>query len=203
MVTVNWMLDEVVDVETDLAFGILEHILIGTPASPLYKALINSRLGEDIAGRGLDDGFRSRCFRSASKASIRDADKIERTDLETLRALADEGVDRMTVEAALNTVEFRLRENNTGAFPRGIAFMLRALRDWLHGRDPLSPLAFEAPLRTPIKPRCRRRALFRESDRPLSPGNPHRTILTLRPDPEQAEREAAEERQRLDARAPA
>jgi Zn-dependent M16 (insulinase) family peptidase len=29
--------------------------------------------------------------------------------------------------------------------------------------------------------------------------NPHRTTLTLRPDPEQAEREAAAERQRLDA----
>ena len=38
----------------------------------------------------------------------------------------------MTVEAALNTVEFRLRENNTGSFPRGIVFMLRSLRDWLH-----------------------------------------------------------------------
>src|SRR6266516_280018 len=35
---------------------------------------------------------------------------------------------------ALNTVEFRLRENNTGAFPRGIVFMLRALGSWLHGR---------------------------------------------------------------------
>ena len=30
MLTVNWMLDEFVDVETGLAFDILEHILIGT-----------------------------------------------------------------------------------------------------------------------------------------------------------------------------
>src|SRR5262245_23000834 len=37
MVTVNWMLDEVRDGETDLALAILEEILIGTPAAPLHK----------------------------------------------------------------------------------------------------------------------------------------------------------------------
>ena len=44
------------------------------------------------------------------------------------------------------TFEFSLRERNTGRFPRGLALMLHALTYWLHGRDPLAPLAFEAPL---------------------------------------------------------
>jgi hypothetical protein len=35
----------------------------------------------------------------------------------------------MTVHAALNTVKFRLRESNTGTFPRGIAFMFRETHD--------------------------------------------------------------------------
>ena len=35
-------------------------------------------------------------------------EKVEALILETLRALADKGIDRMTVEASLNTVEFRL-----------------------------------------------------------------------------------------------
>ena len=55
MATVNWMIDQIRDSETDLGVGILEHILIGTPASPLRKALVDSGLGEDIAGRGFDD----------------------------------------------------------------------------------------------------------------------------------------------------
>jgi hypothetical protein len=46
--------------------------------------------------------------------------------LETLRALASKGIDRVTVEASLNAVEFRLRENNFGSFPRGVAAMLHA-----------------------------------------------------------------------------
>jgi hypothetical protein len=75
-----------------------------------------------------------------------DVDKIVRLITDTIGTLVDKGIDPLTVGAALNTVEFHLRESNTGAFPRGIAFMLRALGSWLHRRDPLLPLAFEGPL---------------------------------------------------------
>jgi Zn-dependent M16 (insulinase) family peptidase len=50
------------------------------------------------------------------------------------------------IAASVNTIEFALRENNTGRFPRGLALFMRALGTWLHDRDPLAPLAFEAPL---------------------------------------------------------
>ena len=45
MITVNWMFDEVVDVEHGLALYILDYILTGTTASPLHRALIDSGLG--------------------------------------------------------------------------------------------------------------------------------------------------------------
>jgi Zn-dependent M16 (insulinase) family peptidase len=57
-VTVNWLLDEVDDRQTNLALRILSYILIGTPASPLRKALIDSGLGEDLAGVGLEADLR-------------------------------------------------------------------------------------------------------------------------------------------------
>ena len=56
------------------------------------------------------------------------------------------GIDPATVRASLNTVEFRLRELNTGSYPRGLILMLNALGTWLYGEDPLSHVAFEAPL---------------------------------------------------------
>src|SRR5262249_42071622 len=92
-----------------------------------------------------------------------------------------------------------LRENNTGAFPRGIVFMLRALRSWLHGRDPLSPLAFEAPLAA-IKAQIAggERYFERLLKRHLV-DNRHRTVLVLKADRDLAEREAQEERARLEA----
>jgi Zn-dependent M16 (insulinase) family peptidase len=198
MLTVNWMFDEPADIETALAFDILEHILIGTAAAPLYKALIDSGLGEALAGTGLDDGLRQPMFSIGLKGiDATDADEVERLIIETITALADKGIDAPTLEAALNTVEFHLRENNTGAFPRGIVFMLRSLRSWLHGRDPLSPLAFEAPLAA-IKARVAAgEPYFENIIRRQFVASRHRTVLILRPDQEQAEREAREEEARL------
>ena len=57
MITLNWMFDEVNDVELSYALNILNYILVGTPASPLRKALIDSALGEAHTG-GLNDQLR-------------------------------------------------------------------------------------------------------------------------------------------------
>jgi Zn-dependent M16 (insulinase) family peptidase len=198
MVTVNWMLDEVTDVETDLGLGILSYILLGTPASPLRKALIDSGLGEDTVGGGVNDQLRQQAFSTGLKGiDTADADKVEALILNTLTRLAQEGIDPPTIEAALNTVEFSLRENNTGSFPRGIALMVRSLGSWLYGRDPLAPLAFDAPLAA-----IKQRVAGGERNFEGLIGryfltNPHRTTVVLRPDPELAQREADEERARL------
>ena len=200
MATVNWMIDQIPDAETDLGINILEHILIGTPASPLRKALVDSGLGEDIAGRGLDDQLLQPMLSVGLKGiGPGGTEKVEALVLETLRALADKGIDRMTVDASLNTVEFRLRENNFGSFPRGIAALLRSLKTWLYDRDPFAPLAFEAPLRS-LKTRIAEgEPYFENLIAHNLLDNPHRTTLTLRPDPEEAKREAAAEHHRLDA----
>src|SRR5258708_17848990 len=121
MLTVNWMLDEEVDVERALGLDILEHILIGAPAAPLYKALIDSGLGEALAGGGLDDELRQPMISIGLKGiDPINADKVERLIADTIAMLAHRGIDPLTGEASLNTIKFRLRENNTGTFPRGI-----------------------------------------------------------------------------------
>jgi Zn-dependent M16 (insulinase) family peptidase len=198
MLTVNWMLDEITDTETDLGLGILAYILIGTPAAPLRKALIDSGLGEDLTGAGMVDSLRQTVFSTGLKGiDAADAGAIETLTIQTLNQLVQEGIDPQTVEAAMNTVEFNLRENNTGSFPRGIALMLRALSNWLHDGDPFAALAFEAPLAA-IKARVARGERYFEHLIVQSfLNNPHRTTVVLRPDPELAARDAEAEQQRL------
>jgi len=43
--------------------------------------------------------------------------------LSTLSRLVREGIHPHTIEAAQNTIEFILRENNTGSYPRGLVLM--------------------------------------------------------------------------------
>jgi Zn-dependent M16 (insulinase) family peptidase len=198
MTTVNWVLAEASNAEMALAFAMLDHILIETPASPLRKALIDSGLGEDLAGAGLETDLRQMTFSTGLKGTaVEDSGKVEALILDTLVALVRDHIDEDMVEAAVNTVEFARRENNTGFFPRGLLLMLRALRAWLYGGDPLARLAFEAPL-TAIKERLASGDRYFESMiRQYLLENPHRTVVLLKPDPELQQRQDAAERDRL------
>ena len=53
--------------------------------------------------------------------------QVEELAIRTLAGVAADGFEPEAVEASLNTVEFDLREMNTGGFPKGLAFMLALL----------------------------------------------------------------------------
>lgn len=198
-VTMNWLLPETGDPELAFALAVLEYVLIGTPAAQLRRALIDSGLGEDLTGRGLETEYRQSFFSTGLKGvALENVDKVESLIQDTIRRLAQEGIDPDNVAAALNTIEFRLRENNTGSFPRGLSLMLRSLQFWNYDKDPLAPLAFEKPLQA-IKARLNGGDRYLEAliDTHLV-NNPHRTTVILTPDPELSEKRAAEERGRLD-----
>ena len=198
--TVNWLLPESSDPVTGFSLQILANILIGTPASPLKKALLDSGLGEDLAGLGLETDLRQPIFSTGLKGTrSADAKKIEKLIFDTLEALVRDGIDPDMTAASMNTLEFRLRENNTGSFPRGIAVMLRALTTWLHDGDPFKLLAFEAPLNE-IKARLASdRHYFEKLIKTHLLDNVHRTTLRFKPDPEIGRRFEEEEKSRLAA----
>ncbi len=197
-VMVNWLLDENTDPATTLALDILNEILLGSPASPLRKALLDSGLGEALTGLPAGDHGRQLHFSAGLKGVAEAAAaQVEPLILNTLETLARAGLDPEMIEAAVNTVEFALRENNAFQGQRGVILMLRALQTWLHGGDPLAPLAFEAPLAA-VKARLAADPRFFEGlIRAWLLDNPHRVTLTLRPDPGLREREEADERARL------
>ena len=197
-VEVNWLLPEYEDTALVMALEILGHALLGTPASPLRKALIDSGLGEDVLG-GLANYTRQMTFSAGLKGvAVTDADRVEPLILATLEALAQDGFDPDMIGASVNTIEFALRENNTGRYPRGLALLVRALDTWLHDRDPLAPLAFEAPLAT-VKARLAAEPAYLQAIiRQYLLDNPHRVAVILEPDAELNQRLEEAERARLE-----
>lgn len=198
MVAVNWLLPETRDVELSFSLQILSFILIGMTASPLRKALIDSGLGEDLTGGGLETELRQMYFSTGLKGVNRaDVPKVEALISEVLERLAREGIDRELVKAALNTIEFGLRERNTGSFPKGLSYMLQALTIWLYDGDPLGALAFEAPLARVKSALDADEPFLERLLRHHFVDNPHRTTIVLLPDPELSRRTDEQERQRL------
>ena len=199
-VAANWALGEQTDPELVLGLGVLNHILVGTSASPLRKALIDSGLGEDLVGGGLSPYLRQLVFSTGLKGVKQgDAAKVEKLIFETLNQLAEDGIDPNMIAASMNTVEFQLREQNTGSFPRGIVLMINALTTWLYGGDPFEALAFEAPL-SAIKERLEEGERYFESLLKVALlENTHHSMVVLEPDPDMNRRLEEEEKARLTA----
>lgn len=199
-ITLNWLLPEGGDAELSLGLGILENILIGNPAAPLRKALIDSGLGENLTGRGLETGLRQMFFSTGLKGvEAANVDRVESLIQTTLHDLANRGIDPNTVAAALNTVEFRMREYNTGSYPRGLLVMLNSLETWLFGGDPLQPLRFEGPLAAIKTKIASGERFFEDLIRRHLLENPHRTTVILQPDADLARRRNETENARLAA----
>jgi hypothetical protein len=201
MVAINWVLsDTVLDPETELALGFLDHLMLGTPGSPLRKALMESGLGESIIGGGIEDELRQPQFSIGLKGvAEEDIPKVEELVFSTLKRLAEEGFSADAVEASMNTIEFSLRENNTGSFPRGLSLMLRSMGKWLYGLDPFEPLRFAKPLEH-FKQRLQSegvKGVFSPLIQNYIIDNPHRVTVELHPDAEKGKIDEMQEAERL------
>ncbi|KAL9238159.1 hypothetical protein vseg_012625 [Gypsophila vaccaria] len=202
MVCLNWLLsDNPLDLETELGIAFLDHLLLGTPASPLRKILLESGLGAAIIGGGIDDDLLQPHFSIGLKGvSKDDIQKVEELVTMTLKNLTEEGFNSDAVEASMNTIEFSLRENNTGSFPRGLSLMLRSIGKWIYDMDPFEPLRWEEPLMK-LKTRISQegsKAVFSPLIEKYILNNPHRVTVEMQPDSEKAVRDEAAEKEFLE-----
>lgn len=197
-VTVNWLLCEGKDAEEIMMLEMLEHILTALPGSPLRKALMDSGLGEDVTGCGLETDLRQAYFSIGLRSILpTDGDKVEILVMDTLAGIVEDGLSEKSIQSAISSTEFMFRENNTGSFPRGLSAMFQSLSTWLYDEDPFLPLAWEKPLMN-IKNRLQSgEKVFENAIKKWFLDNNHRTCVVLLPDEDLAEQRTSTEKARL------
>lgn len=196
--TVNWLLPERGNVLEALKMEMLEHILEGMPGSPLRRALIESGLGEDTTGCGLETDLRQMYYSTGLKGvEPENVARAEELIFAALRELVENGIPAEVAQSAFNSVEFAYRENNSGRFPRGLAAMVQALSTWLYDGDPLEALAWEKPLNEIGEKMAAGEKIFEDAIRKYFLENPHRVTVTLLPDSSLAARRSAAEKERV------
>lgn len=198
MLTMNWLLPGKDDAETVLACKILDGLLTGMNASPLRKALIESGLGEDLTGAGVEHEM-AQMYYSVGMKGVRPENfqAVRELIVTTLEDIVANGFEADLIEAGVNSAEFDLRENNTGSYPRGLIVMLRALGTWLYDRDPLALVAFEKPLAALKERLARGERVFEDLIERHILGNPHASVVILEPEEGHAARVEGEERERI------
>jgi len=181
-----------------LAMRVLAEVLLGNAASPLRKALIDSKLGTAMAdGSGLQDDYRESVFGAGLKdIAQEDADKVERVVLDTLERLVNDGVDQTQVDAAIHHLEFEKRERSNAGFPYSLKVLFTALAPYYYGGDPYDALNFDADLARLERDRKAGR-FFENLIQVELLDNTHRALLTVVPDTELEERKRHKELERL------
>ena len=139
--SLNFVLGENTDLENYLMNNIIAQILIESQAAPLKKTLIDSEIGEDIFSinvGGLQPGFGI----VAKNTTTDKKEEFQKIIFNTLQKLVDDGLDKKLIEAAINIVEYDLRE--ASKFPtKGIIYNILSLDSWLYDGSPISHLKYE------------------------------------------------------------
>lgn len=184
MFTINWLVNDKPLTETEeLTLGVLDHLLLGTSSSVLRKTLMESGLGEAITGGGLSDELLQATF-SIGLKGVKHFELVEAEELvmDTIEKVANEGFTADEIEASMNTLEFQMREFNTGSFPKFLSFGLAANSKWLYDGNPTDALKFEQPL-AELKAMIKESGsdVFKKTLKEFILENTHRSVVELQP----------------------
>ena len=187
--SLHWLIGTALDPEETILGYVMSLILLGNEAAPLRKALIESKLGQDLAHSGSFEIGCQALFAVGIKGSEVDRRAaFETLVLETLRRVADGGIEPARVTAAFQQASYHYLE----ILPQFPMQMLdRVLSVWPYGGDPVAFLDMGRHLAAARARWEREPGLFARLIRTRLLDNPHRLSTTLRPDPDWAARTEA------------
>ena len=141
--SMNYVIGESTDRDLSLAFEVLDHLLLTTPAAPLKKALIDNGIGNAISG-SFNNSIKQPIFSITAKgANDADKEKFKRVINNTLSELVEKGIDKTLIEASINKLEFQLREGDFEGYPKGLIYYMRVMESWLYGGNPFTHLQYD------------------------------------------------------------
>ena len=123
-----------------------------------------------------------------------EVDGVSAAVLAALEEVAERGFDRSELEALLHQLELSQKHQGSSF---GLHLAMGVMQPWSYGRDPVALLDTDgivARLRAELEANPE---ALQQAVREHLCHNPHRSTLVMRPEPEHAERLAAEEAERL------
>ena len=133
--TYNIVVGNSLDTKTSMAFYVLEYALLTSPGAPLKQALLDAKIGKDVSGAYDDDICQPFFSIMAKNAKTEDKERFLQIIENTIKKIADEGINKMAIRAALNGTEFRFREADYGSYPAGLMYGLDAMSSWLYDEE--------------------------------------------------------------------
>jgi presequence protease len=196
-VVVAWLMGKSTKLETQLEAQLLAGVLLDNSASPLMHALETTSLGKSPSPLcGLEDSMREMVFACGVEGSnINSIDEVEALVLDTLKAVAENGIPKEDVDAVLHQLELRQREIGGDGYPYGLQLILTALGSATHRGKPIELLNLDPALQA-IRLKTESPGYIKQLAQNLL-DNPHRVTLVMSPDQQIQTRIEQAEKQRL------
>ena len=137
-ISMQWSIGDMLDPELNLAMQVLDYALLSSEGAPLKEALLSAGIGQDVFGGWTNEVFQPYYKVTAKNVDSGRKDEFRRIVTETLADIVSRGVDRTSLEAALNMLEFKVREADYGGFPKGLVWAMASLDSWLY--DDMQPV---------------------------------------------------------------
>jgi presequence protease len=195
---IAWLTSDIQDVFEVLVLSLIEQILLGNPASPLRKALLESGLGSTLAdSSGFDADNRDTLFFCGLKdVAESDEEKISDIIIATLTKLSEDGIDPELIESAIHQVEFHRKEITNTPYPYGLKLLIAMTSTWIHGGEPHRLVRFEEDINA-LRRQMKTPRFFEDRLHRHFLDNPHRVTFKLRPDQDMAAKAQRDEEDKL------
>lgn len=122
------------EIEKLYASKIIADYLTGSNEAPLKRAFLENGLAQDVALEINDGIYQPSATLVVLNTTADKFDKIRAFVPETVRAVAENGLDRSALRACIERFAFNCREVSE---PYGVELAIRSLDGWLYGGDPL------------------------------------------------------------------
>lgn len=194
----NVVIGTSLDPELYMAFQLLQSVLLDMPGAPLKQALIRAGIGKDIES-SYDSSIQQPIFSIiAHNANERDREKFCQVIQDTLQDICDNGLSKKAMQAAINYLEFQLRESDFGRYPKGLMYGLKSFDSWLYDdKTPFIHIKVEETL--DFMKRGLENGYFERTIRAYLLENPHRSIVILKPEKGLNEKREAQLKEKLAA----
>ena len=130
-----------------VATALLFDALASSNDSPLKRQIIETGLCEDMSLSTLDSMKRTMIFLDFKNVKDGRTEELYGIFESELKHIVNDGIDRETLTAALNSLEFITRERDFGTTPSGVIFALAMLDLSLYGGDPCDAISHESLFR--------------------------------------------------------
>lgn len=122
-----------------LSLSILDYYLFSNSSSPIKSELLKQQFGKDIS-TSFDTEIINPVFTILCKYTDKEIKDFKNVIMEKMKDIINNGIDTELMIACINKIEFNMREEKYGYKPKGLAYNIFIMGNWLNDKNHFSEL---------------------------------------------------------------